>query len=149
MNQKNCPAVKLKCQVCGMTRHGKKVCWKFKKSKAEATSRTLKSEESFIFTNSTLEGQFTPKISRHNNMGLTNVPHSEWNGERFQRSSPELLSLAAAVITMMSGIHATFGHVPKKAVSPRAHPILAFADTGSQTCSARPEIQKLFGYPDR
>ena len=53
MNQKDCPAVKLKCWFCGMTGYMKKVCWKFTKSEADETSRTLKSEESFMFTNST------------------------------------------------------------------------------------------------
>lgn len=148
INRKDCPAVKLKCRFCGRTGHMTKGCWKLAKSEAEATSRTLKSEESFVFTNSTPGGQFTRKISRHNNMGLTNVPHLEWNGDRFQRSSPELPPSMAAEITMMPGIHATFGRIPKKPVSPRAHPVLAFADTGAQTCSAGPEIQKLLGYPD-
>ena len=81
-------------------------------------------------------------------MGLTNVPHLEWNGERFQRSSPELPPLSGIRDNHMPEIHATFGRIPKKPVSPRVHPVLAFADTGAQTCSDGPEIQKLLGYPD-
>ena len=49
---------------------------------------------------------------------------------------------------MMPVIHVTFEREPKKPVSPCAHPVLAFADTGIQICSAGPEIQKLLGYPD-
>ena len=131
-----------------MTGQMKKVYQKFAKSEAEATSRTLKCEESIMFTSSDPRGQFTLKISRHNNMRLKNVPHLEWNRERFQKSSPELLPSVAAEITMMPGIHAIFGRVPRKPVSQRAHPVLAFADTGTQTCSVGTEIQKLLGYPD-
>ena len=109
INWKDCPAVKLKCRSCGRTGHVKKVYRKFVKSEAEATSRALKSKESFMFMKSHLcvlggGGQITHKINRHNNMGLTNVPHRELNGERFQRSSPELRPSVVAEISMMPGI---------------------------------------------
>ena len=102
-----------------------------------------------MFANSTpAGGKFTRKISSRNNMGLTNVPHLEWNVEGFQRSSPELPPSVAAEITTMPRIHVTFGRILKKPVSPCANPVLAFSDTGAQTCSAGTEIQKLLGYPN-
>ena len=54
----------------------------------------------------------------------------------------------AVEITMMLRIHATFGRVPKKPMSPRAHPVFAIADTGTQIYSAGPEIKKFLGYSD-
>lgn len=75
-------------------------------------------------------------------------PTSSGMGKRFQKRSPELPRSVEVEVTMMPGVHATFGWVPKKPVSPHAYLILAFMDTRAQTCSAGPEIKKLLRYPD-
>lgn len=126
----------------------KKVCWKLVESKAEATSGTSKSDNSFMFTSGTPRDQFTCQIDKHGSMRVVNMPHLKWNGKKFRWSSPEPPPLVEVEITMMPGTYAIFGHPPRKPITPRAHPILAFADTRAQTCSAGPEIQKLLGYPD-
>ena len=147
MSRKNCPAVRQICQHCGLTGHSKKVCRKLATSRTEATSKASRSE-SFMFTNSTPDRRPACKASRRNRTQSTTVPHLEWNGGLFQISPPEPPPSVRVEIAMLPGTHAAFGRVPKDPVSLRSHHVLAFADTGAQTCSSGPDIQKLLGYTD-
>ena len=85
---------------------------------------------------------------KHDSTQLIAVPHLAWNGEQFQRSSPEPPLSVTMEIAMMTGTHAAFSCIPTNTVSHKSHHIPAFADTGAQTCSSGPEIQRLLGYPD-
>ena len=147
-NRRDSPATRQKCYHCGMRGHYKKSCKKLTTSRTEDTSRATRSAESVMFVNNTPESHTACKANRHDKTQLATVPHLEWDGKQFQRNPPEPPPVVTVEITMLPRTHAAYGHAPKDAISDSSHHILAFADTGAQTCSSGPEIQRLLGYPD-
>ena len=141
MNCKSCLAVGLVCHYCGVKGHIKKVYWKHMTSRMDTTSKASRSEESFKFAKK------NHAVRKHNRMQWRAMPHLDWNREQFKRSPPDPPPLAAVEVAMMLRTHAKFGCVLTGPVSHNSH-IIAFADTGAQTCSIGPEIQELLGYSD-
>ena len=111
-------------------------------------NRALRSEESIMFANNTPDSRLTYTDCKLDSTQSIAAPHLVWNGEQFQRSSLEPLPSVIVEIAMMPRTHTAFGCIPTNTVSHQSHHILVFADTGAQTCSSRPEIQKLLRYPD-
>ena len=134
MDCKSCAAVRLVCHYCGVKGHIKKVCRK------RMTSRMDTMSKAFMFANK------NHAVRKHNRTQWRAMPHLAWNGEQFERSPPDPPPLATVEVAMMPKTLAKFGCVPMGSVSRRSHKIIAFADTGAQTCSSGPEIQELLGY---
>ena len=111
-------------------------------SRTDTTSKASRSEESFMFANK------NHAVRKHNRTQWRALPHLAWNGEQFKRSPPNPPPLATVEVDMMPRTHAKFDCVSTGPVSRCSHKIIAFADTGAQTCSSGPEIQELLGYSD-
>ena len=149
MSRKDWPAVRLVCHNCELTGHLKKVCRKLVTSREKATNRASKSEESVMFANKTPDSHHTYTDRKRDLTLSISVPHPEWNGEQFQRSSLEPYLSVTAEIAMMPGTHPTFSCISTNTVSHQSHRILGFVDTGALTCSSGPEIQRQLRCPDR
>ena len=91
------------------------------------------------------------KVNRRSKANPTRqkaIPHLDWNGDKFQKGFPDPPPFLRVSVTPIPEAHTEFGYIFVKTNSFRTHHVIAIADTGVQTCSCGPEIQKALGYPD-
>ena len=155
-SRRSCPAAKIKCRNCGITGHVMEVC---RKPRRESTNRSsVDTVESSILTSrghNKGSSRIAHPIERSKRGGkvsptqLKAVPHLVWNGSKFQRGSPDPTPTLTVEVTLVPEAHAEFGYTAMEANSLRTHRMTAIADTGAQTCSSGPEIQRILKCPDK
>ena len=158
MDRKDCPAAKMVCFFCGRIGHAKRVCQQLNRGSVNRATTTGSKEESCTFSTKGHTDSFSGMACQNTQRkwrGKVNpaqanaVPHLIWNGNRFQRGPPDPPPSLTIEITLIPEAHAEFGHASKKVSNLRTHRITAVPDTGAQTCSSGPELQKVLGCPDR
>lgn len=156
--RRGCQAAKMTCHNCGSTGHLKGVCRKLKQGSSNkstagvvgAESRTLTTQRHKKGRNRVIvqDGQ----VKRRGEINLTKpkaVPHLIWNKSKFRRGTPDPAPTLMVEITLIPEAHAEFGHISIGQAGLHTHRIEAIADTGAQTCSSGPEIQKILKCPDK
>ena len=147
MDRKDCPAVRVKCHFCGLTGHFKVACRRFANVGKDAKSKASKSE-SFTFTNNTSERCPTRRGRSQGRTPPEAIPHLEWDGKQFQASSPAPSPSITVQVSIIPGAHSKFGRRLRNPTDQRSHRIIALADSGAQTCSCGPEVQRMLKCPD-
>ena len=153
----SCRAAKIKCNNCGITGHVMKAC---RRARWESTNRSsVDTVESSILT-SRVHNKGSSRIAypvKRSKRGRGKVsptqpkavPHLIWNGSKFQRGSPDPPPTLTLEVTLVPEAHAEFGYTAMEANSLHTHRITAIADTGAQTCSSGPKIQRILKCPDK
>lgn len=75
------------------------------------------------------------------------MPHVIWDISRFWAGALEPPPSLTVEVTLISESHTEFSYAPMSLDSLRTHWIIV--ETGAQTCSSEPEIQKILKCPDK
>ena len=142
--RKNCPAAKLRCFICGLMGHLRKLCRRQVKGSSTGSTSTSTEHQSVILSNRRKENLASCERMRE----LSAIPHLIWSKGKFQRSPPEPPPSLKIEISLMAESHTKFGRTLSEKISRRTHRIRAVADTGAQTCSSGQEVLKILGCTD-